>query len=146
LTRFHAEVTRNGAGWLIEVKELSQFTEAATHGEILPRIHDLLASNAGVAHDQIDLVEVHSERDSVRLRATQLGFETISDSATRTETYRLPERPRSVKVRYDDYGAVVDIDATTQIAEFQTTRDGAYEALFYTAQYSDIRRRRLGSS
>jgi hypothetical protein len=91
-------------------------------------------------------VEVHSERDSVRLRATQLGFETISDSATRTETYRLPERPRSVKVRYDDYGAVVDIDATTQIAEFQTTRDRAYEALFYTAQYSDIRRRRLGGS
>jgi hypothetical protein len=47
LTRFHAEVTRNGAGWLIEVKELSQITEAATHGEILPTIHDLLASNAG---------------------------------------------------------------------------------------------------
>jgi hypothetical protein len=36
-------------------------------------------------------------------------------------------------VGYDGYGAVVGIDATTQIAEVQTARDGAFDALFYTA-------------
>jgi hypothetical protein len=138
-------VTRSGAGWLIHVKELNQSIVAGNHGEILGRTRDLIASNKGLSHEQIDLV-VHSERDSVRIRATQLGFETTSDSATRTDTYQLPERPRSVTGRYDDHGAVVEIDATTQVAEFQPTRDGAYDALFYTAQYSDIRRRRLSTS
>jgi hypothetical protein len=86
---------------------------------------------------------VRSERDAVRKRATQLGFETTSDSGSRTDTYRLPGKPRSVLVRYDDYGAVVGIDASAQVAESQTTRDGVFDALFHTAQYSDIKRQRL---
>jgi hypothetical protein len=140
LSRFHAEVTRNGAGWLVHVGELNQSFDATRHDEIVTRAYDLIVSRAGVSVGQIDLV-VLSERDAVRRRATQLGFETRSDGATRTDTYFLPRKPRSVAVRYDDYGAVVGIEATTEVAEFQTTRDGAYDALFYTAQYSDIRRR-----
>ncbi|RDH79553.1 hypothetical protein DVS77_04845 [Mycolicibacterium moriokaense] len=87
---------------------------------------------------------VRNERDAVRSRAAQLGFETNSGESPRTDTYLLPLKSRSVIVRYDDHGAVVDVDASTQLAEFQITREGAYDALFYTAQYSDIRRRRLG--
>jgi hypothetical protein len=40
-------------------------------------------------------------------------------------------------------GAVVGINASTQVAEFQTTRDGVFDELFFTAQYSDIKRRHL---
>ena len=143
MSRFHAEVTRRGAGWLVDVAELNQSFVAKSQSEILDMTRGLIALNKGVSLDQIDLV-VRSERDSVRIRATQLGFETSSQRATRTDMYQLPAKPRSVSVRYDDYGAVVGIDATMQVAEFQNTREGAYDALFYTAQYSDIRRRRLG--
>jgi hypothetical protein len=38
---------------------------------------------------------------------------------------------------------VVNVDASSQVHEFRATRDGAFDALFYIAQYSDVRRRRL---
>lgn len=143
MSRFHAEVTRSGACWRIYVPELDQFIIAQDRGEIAARAHDLIVSKTELSDHPIDLV-VRSERDSVRKRATQLGFQISSESGSRTDAYQLPGKPRSVSVRYDDYGAVVGVDASTQLAEFQTTRDGAFDALFYTAQYSDIRRQRLG--
>lgn len=142
MSLFHAEVTRSGAGWLIHVTELEESINARDRGEIAARAYDLIASRTELSYDQIDLV-VRTERDSVRERATKLGFGTISESGSRIDIHQLPRKARSVVVRYDDYGAVVGIEASTQVAEFQTTRDGAFDALFYTAQYSDIRRQRL---
>jgi hypothetical protein len=65
-------------------------------------------------------------------------YETVTGTTTYpyssvTSTCRGSGETKSAKVGYDDYGAVVDIDATTQIAGVQTTRDGAFDALFYTA-------------
>ena len=124
------------------VTELEQSIIARSRDEITAKAYDLITAESGTPEDQIDLV-LRSERDSVRSRAVQLGFETICDSGSRTDTFQLPEKPRAVSVRYDDYGAVVAVDASTQVAEFQPTRDGAFDALFYIAQYSDIRRRHL---
>src|SRR3954466_929324 len=70
-----------------------------------------------------------------RERASRAISRAVKDGRLIIREYLREGALVPVKVRYDDYGAVVDIDATTQIAEFQTTRDGAYEALFYTAQY-----------
>lgn len=140
MSRFHAEVTRSGAGWLVYVAELDETIAVGHSGEIASRVLDLILAETGTG-DEIDLV-VTAERDVIRARAAQLGFETVK-SAPRTDVYQLPGKARSVSVRYDDHGAVVGLDASTQVAEFQVTRDGAMDALFYTAQYSDIRRRAL---
>ncbi len=142
MSQFQAEVTRSDVGWLIYVRELDQSIIARSRGEIAAKAFDLIVSKTGTPENEIDLV-VRSERDIIRTRATQLGFETTIESGSRTDTFQLPAKTRSVSVRYDDYGAVVGVDASTQLAEFQTTREGACDALFYTAQYSDIRRRRL---
>lgn len=56
MPRFHAEVTRRGAGWLIYVKELNESVVAENHREVVDRIQDLIASNNGLSHDQIDLM------------------------------------------------------------------------------------------
>ena len=142
LSRFYADVTRSGADWIVYVTGLELSFVVRHHGEIATRARDLIGSMTGMSSGRIDLV-VRSERDRVRARATQLGFVVPSDFRSRTEVYELPSKTRFVSVRYDDFGAVVDVDATTQLAEFPATWDGAFEALFYTAQYSDIRRRRL---
>jgi hypothetical protein len=142
VSRFHADATRSGAEWLVQVTELEQSVVARSRDEIIAKAYDLIKARSGLSDDQIDLV-LRSERDVVRSRAMRLGFETTSDSGSRTDTFELPNKRRAVSVRYDDYGAVVGVDASTQLAEFQTSRDGAFEALFYTAQYSDIRRRAL---
>jgi hypothetical protein len=142
LPRFHAEATRSGAEWLIYVRELEQSIIVRSRDEIIAKACDLIKTKSGTTEEQIELV-LRSERDIVRARADRLGFETICDSGSRTDTFPLPGKRRGVSVRYDDYGAVVAVDASTQVAEFPATRDGACEALFYTAQYSDIRRRHL---
>jgi hypothetical protein len=142
LPRFHAEATRSGAEWLIHVMELEQSVIARSPDEIIAKAYDLIRTKSGMSEDQIELV-LRSERDIVRSRAVRLGFEIICENGSRTDTFRLPEKPRTVSVRYDDHGAVVAVDASTQVAEFQPTRDGAFEALFYTAEYSDIRRRHV---
>lgn len=133
-------MTRDGASWLVSVVELAQSAHAHDHRDIVERAYEMIAADTGLAHHEIDLV-VCSERDSVRNWATQLGFDTTLDGGSRIDTYQL--RSRWVSARYDDYGAVVGIDASSQVAEFHATRDGAFDALFYIAQYSDVRRRRL---
>jgi hypothetical protein len=142
LPRFNADATRSGAEWLVHVAELEQSIIARSRDEIIAKAYDLIQTKSGVSEDQIELV-LRSERDIVRSRAVRLGFETICETGSRTDTFQLPGKSRAVSVRYDDYGAVVAVDASAQVAEFQTTRDGAFDALFYTAQYSDIRRRHL---
>ena len=142
MPRFNADATRSGAEWLVHVPELEQSIIAQRRDEIIAKAYDLIQTKSGLSEDQIELV-LRSERDIVRSRAVRLGFEIIGESGSRTDTFQLPGKPRAVSVRYDDYGAVVAVDASTQVAEFQATREGAFDALFYTAQYSDIRRRHL---
>ena len=142
--RVHAEVTRRGDGWLVHVKELNQSIVAQRPDDIVPQAFSLIGSQTRTPSEQVVLV-VLSERDSVRRRAAGLGFEQLAEGPPRTDIFQIPGKPRSVAVRYDDYGAVVDVHATTQVAEYHPTRDGAYDALAYTADYSDIKRRRLKS-
>ena len=110
--------------------ELDQSARVFQRGEIVAAACALITSSTELANDAIDLV-VRSERDTVRTRATQLGFETKPSPGTRIDTFQLPTR--SVSVRYDDYGAVVEIVASDQVAEFEPTRDGAFGALTYEA-------------
>jgi hypothetical protein len=142
LPRFNADATRIGGEWLAHVTELEQSIIARSRDEIIAKAYDLIQTKSGVSEDQVELV-LRSQRDIVRSRAVRLGFEIICETGSRTDTFQLPGKPRAVSVRYDDYGAVVAVGASTHVEDFQATREGAFDALFYTAQYSDISRRHL---
>ncbi|CCK58011.1 hypothetical protein [Mycobacterium canetti] len=56
MNTYHAIATRDGKYWLVEIPELSQFTQARTLSEVEPMIRDLIAHVLDVPADSF-LVE-----------------------------------------------------------------------------------------
>lgn len=139
--RFHADVAYTDGGWSIYIRELDETVTARYRGEIASRALDFILSRPGAVDAEIDL-RFCSERDVIRTRAAQLGFDRLGQTGGRVDTYQPATRTKSVSVEYDRHGAVVGIDASVGDAAFEVTRGGALDALSSAAQYADSRRPR----
>lgn len=134
--RYHADVTYTGGGWSIYLNELDETVRARHRGEIASRALDFILSKPGAVDAEID-IRFCSERDVIRSRAAQMGFDRIVQAGGRVDTYQPPAKTKSVSVEYDRQGAVVGIDASARNSAFEVSRGGALDALFSTAQYVD---------
>jgi DNA-directed RNA polymerase specialized sigma24 family protein len=92
---YHAEVTRDGKFWLIQVREIGRSTQALRYKDVPAMASDLIEIMEGVAEDEYDLhLEVHFP-SSVEDRLARA--EVLREAARRKNAEAAPESRAAVR-------------------------------------------------
>lgn len=113
MTRYTAEVTRDGKFWLIEVPELGAHTQARNVGEIEVMVRDLIALRTDTAEDSFD-VDVRIEMPaSVRAHldaaAAERDAAAAANHAASVEMRDAVRELRAAGLSVRDIGAVLGL-------------------------------------
>jgi hypothetical protein len=123
---FHVEIWREGPFWQLHIVEINQSARVERRAEVDEAAVRLISSQSALVNASIELV-VWTERDSVKIVAEGLGFDSRVSAEARTDLFSRGEN--AVWVRYDDYDCVADVHASNELTPFQPTREGAIDAL-----------------
>lgn len=126
MATFHVEICREGPFWRLHVVEIDRSSRVSRRAEINETATRLVLTHTQALDGEVDLI-VRTERDSVRLMAEGLGFRNQVRTAGRTDCFCRGDK--TVRVRYDSYDCVVDVDASHELKPFLPTREGAIDAL-----------------